>query len=431
MANRRVLACSLVWVLVCIHFVNSHDAQMNMKETDQKDLPAQDHVNPPSQSDTQADQKDLPAQYHDKQTPQGDTNTDSKDQADLGNTQPKQTQETKQHSTFSEQEAVLAAQKQWEESQGRLHKEPQQEEEDIGIYEQKSGHVPEEDRKIGDAEVYSIAEPHEEDVDEIAQKSEGDVGKQQEQEERLQKEESNVNVVEVASQTLQGSETYGNGDETDQKEPATNEQQGRDDHFEPNKDKEAGTFIDVEYPIPQNINQIKIKDIDTDSGEPVAQPVDHGFPNPVDYNKIDIERIDRVLRKKPSDNERETSIIYKPDQFGQMKMEVYKQTRLENGQVETEYEEHYETIHELVEHRDEVQEFERKVKSGEIKVNSDGIIDDAAATVESGDEDDGAPEIKMAHLGRTDPAPVSDDIQEELEMTEEERQGETLLGQLM
>ena len=51
------------------------------------------------------------------------------------------------------------------------------------------------------------------------------------------------------------------------------------------------------------------------------------FPDPVDFSKIDEATIDRIIRKRTSPRSKETTIIFKPDHQGQMKMEVYKQTR--------------------------------------------------------------------------------------------------------
>ena len=51
------------------------------------------------------------------------------------------------------------------------------------------------------------------------------------------------------------------------------------------------------------------------------------FPDPVDFAKIDEATIDRIIRKRSSSRTKETTIIFKPDHQGQMKMEMYKQTR--------------------------------------------------------------------------------------------------------
>ena len=47
-----------------------------------------------------------------------------------------------------------------------------------------------------------------------------------------------------------------------------------------------------------------------------------------------------------------TTVIYRADKFGRVKMEQYTQTRLADGQITLDYREYYETHRERVTHRD-------------------------------------------------------------------------------
>jgi len=59
-----------------------------------------------------------------------------------------------------------------------------------------------------------------------------------------------------------------------------------------------------------------------------------------------------VIKEQPSHDVLVTTVIYRADKFGRVKMEQYTQTRLADGQITLDYSEHYETHPERVTHRD-------------------------------------------------------------------------------
>lgn len=58
-----------------------------------------------------------------------------------------------------------------------------------------------------------------------------------------------------------------------------------------------------------------------------------------------------MIKEKPSHDVLTTTVIYHADEFGQVKMEQYVQTRLPDGQITLDYSERYETHTERVTHR--------------------------------------------------------------------------------
>jgi hypothetical protein len=82
-----------------------------------------------------------------------------------------------------------------------------------------------------------------------------------------------------------------------------------------------------------------------------------GFPEPVDFARINEDTIERVIRNWPEPGRKETRIIFKPDHQGRIKMEYYNQIRSDNGEIITEYEENYEMVPEVVTHKHVLDEF--------------------------------------------------------------------------
>lgn len=79
--------------------------------------------------------------------------------------------------------------------------------------------------------------------------------------------------------------------------------------------------------------------------------VDPEFPNPFSNDLLHSPKVNKILRHRPAKDVLETTIIYKPDQYGRVKMEQYIQTKL-NGRIILDYQEHYETHPERVTHKD-------------------------------------------------------------------------------
>ena len=136
------------------------------------------------------------------------------------------------------------------------------------------------------------------------------------------------------------------------------------------------------------------------------------FEDPIDYSVLRKKAVDRIVRKKISDNEKHTYVFYNPDEFGQVKMEKYLQERDADGQVHTQYEEHYETVHELVTHRKELAE-ELAVMQSQFYVDHADAVEDPEQNMDKGDMGDDP----------TSEAAGVKEIQEPEEMSEEQRKG--------
>lgn len=76
------------------------------------------------------------------------------------------------------------------------------------------------------------------------------------------------------------------------------------------------------------------------------------FQDPINFELLDESKVDKIIRRRVSDVERYTFIFYKADDFGEVKLEAYRQTISESGEVILEFEEHREMIPELVTHKD-------------------------------------------------------------------------------
>ena len=124
------------------------------------------------------------------------------------------------------------------------------------------------------------------------------------------------------------------------------------------------------------------------------------FEDPFDYKKLDRNLVDRIIRTRVGRHARHVQILYKPDQFGQVKMETYIQSKTKNGHTETEYREDFQNIPELVTHKEELEE---------------GLAKQYAADHIEGAEDGMEAEAEVAH--------VAEPEEEVEELTQEEKKG--------
>ena len=135
------------------------------------------------------------------------------------------------------------------------------------------------------------------------------------------------------------------------KDPAKNEveidEQTVEHHSEstkPSKDKhEVGS-----EPLHEQQNAFKASA--KSSKEPLFQ--NEVFEDPINFQLLDESKVEKIIRRKVTDKERFTFIIYKADDFGQVKLEAYRQTLSDSGEVVLEFEEHQENIPELVTHQE-------------------------------------------------------------------------------
>lgn len=134
--------------------------------------------------------------------------------------------------------------------------------------------------------------------------------------------------------------------------------------------------------------------------------VDRDFPNPFSNDLLHSPKVAKILRHRPVKDVLETTVIYKPDQYGRVKMEQYIQTKV-NGRIVLDYQEHYETHPERVTHKD-VLDAHEEVTMGEDSEDPE-IID-------FGNHPDGRPlELHISTRSR---------LKGETEEEEEEKEGE-------
>lgn len=152
----------------------------------------------------------------------------------------------------------------------------------------------------------------------------------------------------------------------------------------------------------------------------VADAVDPEFPNPFSNDLLHSPKVNKILRHRPAKDVLETTIIYKPDQYGRVKMEQYIQTKL-NGRIILDYQEHYETHPERVTHKDILDAY---VKMTEEDTEDPEIIDFGRHPSE------GRP-VESQESARSRRKGESEDEEDEDEdqlqnkpMTEEEKKGE-------
>ena len=87
------------------------------------------------------------------------------------------------------------------------------------------------------------------------------------------------------------------------------------------------------------------------------------FPDPIDFTVLDERKVEKIIRRRVSDTERHTFIVFKPDEQAQLKLETYKQ-KVEDGKIELEYDEHFETVPELITHKHLMTDYIDKMVDG-------------------------------------------------------------------
>lgn len=134
---------------------------------------------------------------------------------------------------------------------------------------------------------------------------------------------------------------------------------------------------------------------------------DGDFPNPFSDDVLHSPKVDKILRHRPARDVLDTMVIYKPDNFGRVKMEQYIQTKL-NGRVVMDYHEHYETHPERLMRKYVLEDG----KVEEERTGKTEIIDyDLEEAGTKGNRDD------------YDDDPEYEEVEKEKPMTEEEKQG--------
>ena len=87
--------------------------------------------------------------------------------------------------------------------------------------------------------------------------------------------------------------------------------------------------------------------------------------DPIDFATLEGSEVDRVVRHQLDAVTMETSVVYKPDEYGRSKLEVYTQTQEENGDVTLNYDEYFEMHPELVTHKEELKDAETKMEASQ------------------------------------------------------------------
>lgn len=132
------------------------------------------------------------------------------------------------------------------------------------------------------------------------------------------------------------------------------------------------------------------------------------FDDPVDFYTLDKSKLDRIIRTRVGHNARHVQILYKPDEFGRVRMETYIQTVDENGRHETEYREDFQMHPELVTHKDVL---EKELEKDQVNDDETGSVEGPDSTSWQGLNVDG-------EKSREEP---------EEELTEEERKSKNRL----
>ena len=110
----------------------------------------------------------------------------------------------------------------------------------------------------------------------------------------------------------------------------------------------------------------------------------------------------QITKEQLSDNILVTTVVYRADEFGGIKMEIYKQERLPDGQFTLDYSEHYDVIEPYP--TMESQHLQPVVASdSNVDAESDKQSENGSSEVDTNDDDD------------------NDDEEEEL--SEEEKKG--------
>ncbi|XP_061172653.1 protein sel-1 homolog 1-like isoform X4 [Saccostrea echinata] len=85
------------------------------------------------------------------------------------------------------------------------------------------------------------------------------------------------------------------------------------------------------------------------------EEVESAFPSPFDVDELDMNKVEEVFSTLEK-NVKETTVLYKPDEFGKVKVERYTQTKHSNGLVTTEYNEFHEVRGVILENQSPAQE---------------------------------------------------------------------------
>ena len=145
--------------------------------------------------------------------------------------------------------------------------------------------------------------------------------------------------------------------------------------------------------------------------------VNMNFPDPFNFDTLDKTIVDRVIRKRIDAQNLITSVILRPEADGRVRMHVYRQKRLDSGEVSVNFEEHVENHPELVLNRNDINENEKKVLDDQMArpaLREEGVHQEVPVNIET--------ELNTEATDAESPEPgVSKEPT--LEMTEEEKQG--------
>ena len=101
---------------------------------------------------------------------------------------------------------------------------------------------------------------------------------------------------------------------------------------------------------------VEIKYIDLMEGGDLSKGIGPytEFPEPIDMSELPVDKVNRILRVRTGNTEVQTTIVFEPDEFGQARMVTYTQKLSKEGEVTVEVEESFETIFELVSHKEQL-----------------------------------------------------------------------------
>ncbi|XP_056021102.1 protein sel-1 homolog 1-like isoform X2 [Ostrea edulis] len=95
------------------------------------------------------------------------------------------------------------------------------------------------------------------------------------------------------------------------------------------------------------------------------------FPSPFIKNELDMNRVEEVFDTFDN-NVKETTVLYKPDEFGNVRVERYTQTKHDNGIVTTEYNEFHEVRQTVLGNQNLIQSDATGQSSEDGDLNSEG-----------------------------------------------------------
>ncbi len=88
------------------------------------------------------------------------------------------------------------------------------------------------------------------------------------------------------------------------------------------------------------------------------------FPDPIDYSKTDKSKVKKIIRKRSVVDgrmQRENNVIFKADNFGQIKLETYTQYVEKDGKITVSYDEAFESVPEIVTHKKQLEEYAKQL----------------------------------------------------------------------